>query len=195
MTPRRPAHIPQRRQIFVGCEGKSEAGYVALLQDFARTANLPIYLNIKELAPGAGDPLARVEMAVRLIKQEASTRVAPSSSFVLLDEDQTVLAPARAETARQLAAQKNITIVWQQPCLEAVLLGTCPAVTHGGRPTRPALALPCRVNGRAMQSRWIAPRWRAASISRRHCEQQVSSLALRPCSARSASSPSGQECT
>ena len=112
MTRRRPPNIPLRRQIFVGCEGKSEAGYVAMLQDFARTANLPIYLNIKELAPGAGDPLARVEMAVRLIRQESATRVAPSASFVLLDEDQTVLAPARAETARQLAAQKNITIVW-----------------------------------------------------------------------------------
>jgi hypothetical protein len=122
MTHRRPPNIPLRRQIFVGCEGKSEAGYVALLQDFARTASLPIYLNIKELAPGAGDPLARVEMAVRLIKQESATRIAPSASFVLLDEDQTVLAPARAETARQLATQKNITIVWQRPCFEAVLL-------------------------------------------------------------------------
>jgi hypothetical protein len=122
MTRRRPPNIPLRRQIFVGCEGKSEAGYVALLQDFARKANLPIYLNIKELAPGAGDPLARVEMAVRLIKQESATRIAPSASFVLLDEDQTVLAPARAEAARQLATQKNITIVWQRPCFEAVLL-------------------------------------------------------------------------
>ena len=122
MTRRRPAHIPQRLQIFVGCEGKSEAGYVALLQDFARTASLPIYLNIKELAPGAGDPLARVEMAARLIKQESNTRIAPSSSFVMLDEDQTVLAPARAEAARQLAAQKNITIVWQRPCFEAMVL-------------------------------------------------------------------------
>ena len=41
---------------------------------------------------------------------------------MLLEEDQTVLAPARAETARQLATQKNITIVWQRPCFEAVLL-------------------------------------------------------------------------
>lgn len=122
MTRRRPANIPIRRQIFVGCEGKSEAGYVALLQDFARTVDLPIYLNIKELAPGAGDPLARVEMAVRLINRENVTRIAPSSNFVLLDDDQTVLAPARAETARQLAAQNNITIVWQRPCFEALLL-------------------------------------------------------------------------
>lgn len=133
MTHRRPAHIPQRRQIFVDCEGKSEAGYVALLQDFARMANLPIYLNIKELAPGAGDPLARVEMAVRLIKQESTVRVAPAASFVLLDEDQTVLAPARAETARQLATQKNIKIVWQRPCFEAVLLRHLPGC-HTRRP-------------------------------------------------------------
>jgi hypothetical protein len=133
MTRRRPAHIPLRRQIFVGCEGKSEAGYVALLQDFAKSLNLPIYLNIKELAPGAGDPLARVEVAVRLIKQESDARLAPATSFMLLDEDQTVLAPARAETARQLAAQKNIRIVWQRPCFEPVLLRHLPGC-HTRRP-------------------------------------------------------------
>ena len=147
MTRRRPPNIPLRRQIFVGCEGKSEEGYVALLQDFARTANQPIYLNIKELAPGAGDPLARVEMAVRLIRQESATRVAPSASFVLLDEDQTVLAPARAETARQLAAQKNITIVWQRPCFEAVLLRHLP-----GCHTRRPLDTPGA--GNALQGEW-----------------------------------------
>jgi len=104
-----------------------------LLQDFARTANLPISLNIKELAPGAGDSLARVEMAVRLIKQESAVRVAPAASFVLLDEDQTVLAPARAETARQLATQKNIKIVWKRLCFEAVLLRHLPGC-HTRRP-------------------------------------------------------------
>jgi hypothetical protein len=139
MTRRRPPNIQLRRQIFVGCEGKSEAGYVALLQDFARTANLPIYLNIKELA--------RVEMAVRLIRQESATRIAPSASFVLLDEDQTVLAPARAETARQLAAQKNITIVWQLPCFEAVLLRHLPGC-HTRRPPDTLGA------GNALQGEW-----------------------------------------
>ena len=147
MTSRRSAHIPQRRQIFVGCEGKSEAGYVALLQDFARAANLPIYLNIKELAPGAGDPLARVEMAVRLIKQESATRIAPSSSFVLLDEDQTALAPARAETARRSAAQKNITIVWQRPCFEAVLLRHLPGCHTRRPPDTPGA-------GKALEAEW-----------------------------------------
>ena len=149
MTRRRPPNIPLRRQIFVGCEGKSEAGYVALLQDFARTANLPIYLNIKELAPGAGDPLARVEMAVRLIKQESATRITPSASFVLLDEDQTVLAPARAETARRLATQKNITIVWQRPCFEAMLLRHLPGCDTRRPPDTPGA-------GNALQGEWPA---------------------------------------
>lgn len=105
MTRRRPPNIPLRRQIFVGCEGKSEAGYVALLQDFARTANLPIYLNIKELAP------------------------------------------ARAETARQLAAQKNITIVWQRPCFEAVLLRHLPGCHTRRPPDTPGA-------GNALQGEW-----------------------------------------
>ena len=65
MTRRRPPYIPLRRQIYIGCEGASEVGYAALLQDFARAAGLAVYLKIEELGPGAGDPLARIEMAVR----------------------------------------------------------------------------------------------------------------------------------
>jgi len=58
---------------------------------------------------------------------------APAASFTLLDEDQTVLA-CGAETARQLAAQGDITSVWQGPCFEAVLLRHLPGY-HTRRPS------------------------------------------------------------
>jgi hypothetical protein len=97
-----------------------------LLQDFINQANLPVHLTIDELAPGAGDPLARVELAVMRIGMLAKRRIAPSAAFVLLDTDQIPLDPHRADRARRLAAENHITIVWQESCFEAVLLRHLP---------------------------------------------------------------------
>lgn len=97
-------------------------GYVGVLHDFVRAANSPLHLIIEELGPGAGDPLARVEMAVRRIDKFRRTRIGPVEQFVLLDSDQTERDPARAERARRVARENSITIVWQEPCFEAVLL-------------------------------------------------------------------------
>ena len=118
----RRAFMPQLRPIYIGCEGASEVGYVGVLNDFVRAANSPLHLIIEELGPGAGDPLARVEMAVRRIATIGRKRIAPVARFVLLDADQTERDPARAERARRLAHENDITIVWQEPCFEAVLL-------------------------------------------------------------------------
>jgi hypothetical protein len=38
MMRRRPPHIPLRQQIYIGCEGVSEVGYAALLQDLVNEA-------------------------------------------------------------------------------------------------------------------------------------------------------------
>jgi hypothetical protein len=121
MKRRRP-NIELKVPVFVGCEGASECAYVRLLQDFVREQDLPIHLVIEELAPGAGDPLARVEMAVKRLEHLRKVRTAPADRFIMLDTDQIAEAPARAEQARQLAARNNITLVWQEPCFEAVLL-------------------------------------------------------------------------
>jgi hypothetical protein len=128
---RRPAHRPLKRQIYIGCEGASEAGYAALLQDFINKADLPFYLKIDDLGRGAGDPLARVEMAVVHIAQQARRRVSPDACFILLDNDQVALDTQRAKRAQRMAAQNNITLVWQDPCFEAVLLRHLPhRATH-----------------------------------------------------------------
>ena len=125
MNPRR-AFIPQRRAIFIGCEGASEVGYASLLQDLVIAAGLHVHLEISELAPGAGDPLARVEMAVRRLNNLRRTRVAPAEGFVLLDSDQAERNPQRAAGAQHLAQDNDIHIVWQSPCFEAVLLRHMP---------------------------------------------------------------------
>jgi hypothetical protein len=126
MTRRRPAHRPLKQQIYIGCEGASEAGYAALLQDFINNAGQPFYLKIDDLGRGAGDPLARVEMAVAHIAQQAKKRTAPDACFILLDNDQIALDAQRAESAKRMAAQNNITLIWQDPCFEAVLLRHLP---------------------------------------------------------------------
>lgn len=87
-----------------------------------RDAALPVHLVIEELGPGAGDPQARIEMAVRRLEQLRRKRTAPAERFALLDFDQAEANVPRADRARQLAAQHDITIVWQRPCFEAVLL-------------------------------------------------------------------------
>lgn len=126
MTRRRTPHIALKQQIYIGCEGASEVGYAALLQDLINEARLPFFLKIDELAPGAGDPLARVEMAVMRIAQHSKRRSPPAACFVMLDTDQIVIDRRRAESAKRLAADHNIAIIWQEPCFEAVLLRHLP---------------------------------------------------------------------
>lgn len=126
MKRRRTALIPLRRPIYIGCEGASEVGYAALLQDLANEAGSSVFLKIEELAPGAGDPLARIEMAARRIEMQRRKRTAPEASFVFLDDDQNAREPERADRARRMAAECGIRIVWQIPCFEAVLLRHLP---------------------------------------------------------------------
>lgn len=121
---RRPI-IPQRKVIFVGCEGASEVGYAGLLSDLASEAGLHVHLATHDLG-SAGDPPTRVALAIRRIDHLRKTRIAPSARFILIDRDQAALDPAGALRAQQLAAAHQIEIIWQDPCFEAVLLRHLP---------------------------------------------------------------------
>jgi hypothetical protein len=128
---RRIPHRPQKRPVYIGCEGASEYGYAALLQDIINDAGRPVHLKIEDLGPGAGDPLARIELAVNRIAMLARKRVAPAAAFAILDTDQLALDRDRADRARRLAANNAITIVWLESCFEAVLLRPLPnRATH-----------------------------------------------------------------
>jgi len=129
MTRRRFPFIPERRLVFVGCEGESEMAYAGLLQDMLMEAGLHVHLVVHDLGRGAGDPLARVQLAVQRLAHLQSTRIAPPQRFMLLDGDQAARDPARADRARHLAAQHHIAIVWQEPCFEALLLRHLPDCT------------------------------------------------------------------
>lgn len=126
---RRLAHIPQRKPIYVGCEGESEQGYAGLLQDLSNEAELHIHLNIEVLR--AGDPLSRIELAIRRLAHLRKTRGNLPDRFVFLDTDQLALSPENAQRARQLAAANDIKVIWQAPCFEALLFRHFPGrATH-----------------------------------------------------------------
>jgi len=124
MKSRRRPYIEQRRPVFIGCEGASEARYLALLQSILLDDGLPVHLEIHELGRGAGDPLARVGLAVQRLERLRRKKYAPSQRFLMLDADQAE--GERTDKARQLALEWKITVVWQRPCFEAVLLRHLP---------------------------------------------------------------------
>lgn len=168
MKRRRPL-IPQRRVIFIGCEGASEVGYAQLLQDLADEAGLHIHLDIRELGPGAGDPLHRIELAVTRLRFLRRARTDPAERFVFIDHDQAERDPQRAERAIRLARDNNIAIVWQRPCFEAFLLRHF-AGRAGHRPPTSPLAL------NALRQVWAEYR---KPMSRLELSAQVNLAAIR----------------
>ena len=68
--------------------------------------------------------------------------------FALLDADQAARDPQRAERARRTAADNNITIIWQDPCFEAVLLRHLDGKTGHRPPDTPGAV-------KALQKEWV----------------------------------------
>lgn len=137
---------PQRRRIFVGCEGQSEVGYVSLIRQFTESRQLPIHIEIVNLAP-AGDPLSRVEQAVKRIAKLERNREKFSSRYIILDDDQTAQQPERAETAVRLADEQSLVLIWQTPCHEALLLRHFDGHTNDRPPTTP-------LSGQQLRALW-----------------------------------------
>ena len=133
---KRVARIPQRKPIYIGCEGESEQGYAGFLQDLCDDAGLHVHLNIEVLR--AGDSLARVELAVRRLAQLRRPRGNLPYRFVFLDTDTQLLSVEKTNRARQIAAQNNIRIIWQEPCFEGLLLRHFPGRTTHRPPTNQA---------------------------------------------------------
>lgn len=115
--------IPQRRRMFVGCEGESEQGYTALLARLSDEARLAVHLDAVLLQPGGGDPLAIIERAAARVAEREGRRGDPyERRFVILDDDKLGQAPQRDQRIAGVAANAGLQLIWQSPCHEALLL-------------------------------------------------------------------------
>lgn len=136
---RRRHFRPQRVPIFVGCEGESERGYIAFLGRLAEQAGLAVHLDPLVLQPGGGDPLAIVQLAVKRLSQGRRKQTVFAAKFVMLDRDKWGQAPARDAQIAGVAARAGLSLIWQDPCHEAVLLRHLEACA-AQRPRTTALA-------------------------------------------------------
>jgi hypothetical protein len=113
---------PQRKPIFIGCEGESEMGYAAWLRNLVRDRGLPFALKLSDLGRGAGDPLTRVSLAIDRLHRLERNRERFVARFIFLDTDQLQAEPQIEQRSMRLAKANNIVIIWQQPTHEAFLL-------------------------------------------------------------------------
>ncbi len=112
--------IEARARIFVGCEGESEDGYATFLATLARDLGLPVAVDPHILKNG--DPLSRLQWAVACVDREQKKRGAYVARFAFLDTDQRDLVPGRSVEIATLARQHDITLIWQEPDHEGLLL-------------------------------------------------------------------------
>jgi hypothetical protein len=137
MRRKRP-FVLQRKPIFFGCEGESEQAYGQLLNDLLRQANLPFHLDVVNLNPGAGDPVARLRRAQQEIARRRMTRADFHLKMILMDSDQFANNPTARINADRSAHELDISIIWQDPCHEAMLLRHLEGFTSHRPPTSAA---------------------------------------------------------
>ncbi|MER2263819.1 hypothetical protein [Methylobacterium oxalidis] len=118
----RPRTIPQRRRVFLGCEGESEQSYGRLLALLAEARERPVFIDAVVLQPGGGDPLAIVERAADALRRRALRSGTYVARAVLLDADKRGLAPDRDARIDPLARRSGLRLIWQEPCHEGLLL-------------------------------------------------------------------------
>jgi len=120
---RRRLVIPQRRRIFLGCEGESERGYGALIGRLLENRRRDIHLDVVLLKPGGGDPLALIELARKRIAEGERKSESPYvHRAVLIDTDRLGQAPLRDVQIAPIAQATRMRVIWQRPCHEALLL-------------------------------------------------------------------------
>jgi hypothetical protein len=150
---RRRSVIPQRRRIFLGCEGESERSYATFLGQFLREHHrLHIALAPEVLRPGGGDPLALVQLAVRRIARNERNHGPYELKAVLLDSDKVGADLARDRSMHNLAADQQIRLIFQQPAHEGFLLRHLSGCQQQRPPTATIALARLGMNGRTIAS-------------------------------------------
>lgn len=113
--------IPLRKRFFIGCEGQSEQSYVKFLYDLSKAQHKAVHLESHVLKEG--DPLARLQLAIKIIKRSEALHGRYSAKFMLFDFDQYDLAPERTRLAENIGQENGIDLIWQRPDHEGLLCG------------------------------------------------------------------------
>jgi hypothetical protein len=116
-------------------------GYAGWLRNSVRDRNLPFHLELSDLGKGAGDPLARIDLAIERLKRLTRDREPFVSRFLLLDTDQLKADPNRAHLAKRRASDHDIIVIWQDPTHEAFLLRHFPGRENHRPPSKGAADL------------------------------------------------------
>lgn len=137
MRRRRP-YIPQRRRIFLGCEGLSEHGYATLLARMAREHDgIHVHIHVEQLQPGAGDPVALMARAEQMILQNERVRERFEIKAILLDRADARINAVAEERGVRIGIQH---IIWQAPDHEALLLRHLPGCQNLRPPAGASMA-------------------------------------------------------
>jgi hypothetical protein len=115
---------PQRRRIFLGCEGESERSYGTFLAKLLDDRYKDVHLDAVLLRPGGGDLLTLVtRIRNEIARQKKQNKPAYEVIGLLIDSDLRDQHPENDTEAHRIAKEINLQhIIWQQPCHEALLL-------------------------------------------------------------------------
>lgn len=117
---RRRLAIPQRKPIFIGCEGESEQGYAQVLRDLAERDHCHVHLHVEVLR--MGDALSRIEFARRKVEELKRKRTEFTGKFLMLDTDEFAQQQEGMQEATRRAEENGFRVIWQEPCFEGLLL-------------------------------------------------------------------------
>ncbi|QDQ43159.1 RloB-like protein [Methylacidiphilum kamchatkense Kam1] len=114
---RSPFYRAKKKNIFVACEGKSEQGYVALLNELAKEQNPPLSVVLRPFCLGGGGPSSMVKEAINKARKESY-----KEKVILIDDDVCSANPDECQKAEEKAEENGFSIIWQKPNHEGFLL-------------------------------------------------------------------------
>lgn len=118
--PGRRLSRPRKKPVFLAGEGLSERGYARWLNRLADEIDIPVAIRAEALQ--GGDPLDLVEQAMDRLQAVERHRGPYQRRGLLLDGDLRGQSGQRDAQAIQLAQNKRIRLIWQEPSHEAFLL-------------------------------------------------------------------------
>lgn len=108
-----------RHPVFVGCEGKSELGYVRWLNRLATFENIPVAITARNMK--GGDPEAIAYGTVKSLRKIAGGPATFNKKYLFLDFFCNARTREKIKAARRIAKRNGISIMWQPICHECFL--------------------------------------------------------------------------